>query len=127
MPRRRDAADRAEASTVVRAFAAREAETTAASARLERKILEELIYERVRVAVDMCRLMEFELDLASSIERALSACAESPSERSDLTLDFIQRAWERVTEEVLGQLAEGEVCLADAFAAGDRVGDDAPA
>ena len=78
MPRRRDVADRAEASAVARAFAARQSETTAASARLERKILEELIYERVRVAVDMCRLMEFELDLASSIERALSACAESP-------------------------------------------------
>jgi hypothetical protein len=127
MPRRRDVADRAEASVVARAFAARQSETTAASARLERKILEELIYERVRVAVDMCRLMEFELDLSSSIERALSTCAESASERSDLTLDFLQRAWERVTEEVLGSLAEGEVCLADVFAAEDPVGDDAPA
>jgi hypothetical protein len=77
--------------------------------RLERRILEELIYERVRVSVDLCELMAFELDLSASIERALSGCAESPGERSDLTLDYLQRAWERVSEEVLGGMLEQEM------------------
>ncbi len=80
-----------------------------APAGLERKILEELIYERVRVTVDMCALVEFELDLAASIDRALHACAASPTERSDLALDYVQRAWDRLTEEVIGGLAEREL------------------
>ena len=107
MPRRRDAADRAEAEAVARALA------DGSSGRIERKILEELIYERLRVTVDMCELMTFELDLAASIERALSACAESPGERSDLIFDLLHRAWERVTEEVLETFAERGLAVPD--------------
>lgn len=69
---------------------------------LERKILEELIYERVRVAVDLCELLDFEEDLAASIERALTQCAKSPDERSQLALKYLNRAWERLGHEVLG-------------------------
>jgi hypothetical protein len=125
--------DRAEAAAVARTFAVRRRihdDDTGAPApheRLEHKILEELVYERVRVSVDLVKLLEFELDLSSSIERALAACARSPAERSDLSLDFVQRAWERLTEEVLGSLAESE--LVDGFAevVVEPLGDDAPA
>ena len=77
------------------------------ASRLDRKILEELIYERVRLNVDLCELLEFEADLSESISRALRACA-TPGDRNQLTLDYMQRAWERVTEEVLGELIEQE-------------------
>src|SRR5258706_15899276 len=100
MPRRRDPADRLEAARAL-------ADET--PGRLERRILEELFYERVRVSVDMCELMAFERDLSSSIERALSACAESQSERTDLTLDYLQLAWERLSDEVLGILVDSVV------------------
>jgi hypothetical protein len=76
---------------------------------LDRRILEELIYERVRLTVDLCELMAFEVDLSASIERALVSVARSPSQRSDLTLEYLQRAWERVTEQVVGNLAENEL------------------
>lgn len=76
---------------------------------LEERILEELIYERVRVSVDMCALIEFEQDLAASIERALRQCGQSAAERSDLAMTFLQRAWQRVGEEVLGELAASEL------------------
>lgn len=75
---------------------------------LERRILEELIYERVRVTVDLCELMAFEMDLAASIERALVTVRGSPGERSDLLLDYLQRAWARLTDEIHGRLLEHE-------------------
>jgi len=103
VPRRRERADRLAGQALLRAL------TEDVPGRLERKILEELIYERVRVSVDLCELMAFELDLSASIERALSTCAESPGERSDLTLDYLQRAWERVSEEVLGGMLDQEM------------------
>jgi hypothetical protein len=103
VPRRRDALDQAEAQAVARALADETPE------RLERRILEELIYERVRVTVDLCELMAFELALSASIERALEACAQSPGERGDLTMDYLRRAWERVSDEVLGGLLEQEL------------------
>jgi hypothetical protein len=103
VPRRREAADRLVGQAVLRGLAEE------GPGRLERRILEELIYERVRVSVDLCELMSFELDLSASIERALVACVESPGERSDLTLDYLQRAWERVSEEVLGGMLDQEM------------------
>ncbi len=75
-------------------------------ATIDRKILEELIYERVRLAVDLCELVTFEEDLSASIERALEQCAESPRERADMTLRFLERAWERLGKEVMDELAE---------------------
>jgi hypothetical protein len=105
VPRRREDAERAEAEAVARALAD---ETPVP---LERRILEELIYERVRVTVDLCELMAFELDLSASIERALAACAPSPGERTDLTMDYLRRAWERMSDEVLGVLLDRELGL----------------
>jgi hypothetical protein len=103
VPRRREPADQAEAVAVARALGEDR------PGRLEQRILEELVYERVRVNVNMCELMTFELDLSASIERALTACARSPDERSTLTLDYLQSAWERVTEDVLGGFLDHEM------------------
>ena len=72
---------------------------------LDRKILEELIYERVRLAVDLCELVTFEEDLAVSIERALARCGGSAGERADLSQRFLAAAWERLGQEVAGELA----------------------
>ena len=76
---------------------------------LDRRILEELIYEKVRLTVDLCELMAFEVDLSASIERALMSVARSPQQRSDLTLEYLQRAWDRLSEQVVGHLAEAEL------------------
>lgn len=76
---------------------------------LEQKILEELIYEKVRLSLDMCALLEFEADLAASIERALAQCARSPAERSDLAMSYLTTAWERLGDEVMTELAEAEL------------------
>ncbi len=83
----------------------------AGGAGLDRRILEELIYERVRVAVDLCELVTFEEDLSTSISRALTRCARSPAERANLTLDYLHRAWDRVTDEVLGEAAVREAAV----------------
>jgi hypothetical protein len=117
VPRRREVADRLVGQAVLRGMA------DDAPGRLERRILEELIYERVRVSVDLCELMAFELDLSASIERALAGCVESPGERSDLTLDYLQRAWERVSEEVLGGMLEQEMGAGGEGSNGAKGGD----
>jgi hypothetical protein len=67
---------------------------------LDRKILEELIYEQVKVSVDICKLLSFEEDLALSVHRALEAHAGSPEERRLLTLRFLRRAWKRIGREI---------------------------
>lgn len=65
---------------------------------LERRILEELVYERVRVAVNLCQLVIFEQDLDKSIQRVIdgSACQK---ECQDLAHEYIDKAWERLQEE----------------------------
>ena len=74
--------------------------------RLDRRILEELIYERVRVTVDLCKLVAFEADLRSSIRRALEQCASSPDEREGLAERYLCRAWRRVSREVGDELGD---------------------
>jgi hypothetical protein len=76
--------------------------------RLAQRILEELVYERVRVAVDLCELVSFEQDLAISIDRALTTCAESAEERQSMALEYLHRAWERLSDEVMVGFAEAE-------------------
>jgi hypothetical protein len=75
---------------------------------LSSKILEELIYERVRVTVDLCELMAFEMDLAASIERALLAVRGTPAERSDLAMEYLQRAWQRLSDTITGEILDRE-------------------
>jgi hypothetical protein len=81
----------------------------AADPTLAQAILDELVFERVRVTLDTCELMAFEMDLAASVERALLATARSPAERSDLTLAYMTRAWDRLGREVTGRIVETEL------------------
>ncbi len=68
-------------------------------ANLERQILQELIYERVRVSVNLCQLVIFERDLDSSIERAMASCHLPKPECENLAREYIEAAWQRVERE----------------------------
>jgi hypothetical protein len=58
--------------------------------------------------VDLCELVAFEQDLAASIDRALATCADSAEERQSMALEFLQRAWERLSDEVMVGFAEAD-------------------
>ncbi len=68
-------------------------------ANLERRILQELIYERVRVSVNLCQLVIFERDLDTSIERAMVACDMPKRECDKLAREYVEAAWQRVERE----------------------------
>jgi hypothetical protein len=76
---------------------------------LDHRILEELVYERLRLALDMCALVDFEEDLSASIDRALRRCARDPVERSDLSMEMLHAAWDRLGCEVFSEIAAGEL------------------
>ena len=71
---------------------------TASAAGWESALLEELIYERVRLNVDLLELVDFERELAASIERALAACG-AREDRDRLAKEHLERAWARVERE----------------------------
>jgi hypothetical protein len=73
---------------------------------LDERIVEELVFARLRFAVDFCELLTFQEDLSASVERALSRTSRSESERADVTMRYLLRAWDRLGDEVLGQLSE---------------------
>jgi hypothetical protein len=68
------------------------------SARWTSALLEELIYERVRLNVDLLELVDFERDLAESIERALAACG-AEEDRERLASEYLERAWTRLERD----------------------------
>ena len=63
---------------------------------MEQRILEELIYERVRASVNLCQLVIFEQDLDKSIQRALGN--DDPT-GSALTRRYVAAAWRRLEKE----------------------------
>ncbi len=71
---------------------------TAPAADWQSALLEELIYERVRLNVDLLELVDFERELAASIERALAACG-ARKDRDRLAKEHLERAWARVERE----------------------------
>jgi len=69
---------------------------------LGERLLEELIYERVRTQVDLLQLGWFEADLDMSIRRVLASLerdgdAEAPS--SVIAAALVDRAWQRLEQE----------------------------
>ena len=68
-------------------------------ANLEHKILQELIYERVRVSINLCQLVVFENDLDRSIKRAIESCPEPSEQRARLARQYVDEAWQRIEEE----------------------------
>ncbi|HWM84424.1 MAG TPA: hypothetical protein VNO33_01275 [Kofleriaceae bacterium] len=65
----------------------------------QQRLLEELVYERVRLHVDLLDLIDFERDLCESIARALRASGTDPSEEEAVARSFVQRAWRRLEQE----------------------------
>lgn len=63
------------------------------------RLLEELVYERVRLHVDLLELIDFEKDLSQSITRALRASGVDPDEEDATARRYIEQAWRRVEEE----------------------------
>jgi hypothetical protein len=69
------------------------------------RLLEELIYQRLRMSIDLYELGTFREELSSTIERALARQHRPTQDRGDLTMRFLNRAWDRLGEEVLSELA----------------------
>jgi hypothetical protein len=67
--------------------------------RRERRILEELVYERVRLAVDPGELTAFATDLARSIRRGAPEAAGA--EGHVFARRLLVRAWRRVGNDLL--------------------------
>ena len=65
----------------------------------ETRLLEELVYERVRLHVDLLELIDFEKDLSQSITRALRAGGIDRDEEDATARRYIERAWRRLEEE----------------------------
>ena len=63
------------------------------------RVLEELIYERVRVHLDLAELLDFERDLDESIGRALRQAGLPPAEARALTRRHITAALRRIEED----------------------------
>ncbi|HTE55541.1 MAG TPA: hypothetical protein VK698_32025 [Kofleriaceae bacterium] len=63
------------------------------------RLLEELIYERVRLHVDLLDLIDFEKDLSQSINRALQASGADPNDEDATARRYIERAWQRLERE----------------------------
>jgi len=73
---------------------------------LDRRVLEELVYHRVRLAIDLEDLDAFAGDLSESFGRALGLDRAS---NSDLAVELIESVWARVTADVLEAIVDGEV------------------
>lgn len=74
------------------------------------KLLEELIYERVRLHVDLCELLDFERDLNESITRAMKASGIADPQVSDLGRRYLEQAWHRIEVEWERERAMGDDC-----------------
>jgi hypothetical protein len=73
---------------------------------VEERVVEELVYGRLKLAIDFCELLTFHEDLAAAVQRAIARSLHPPSERAEMTMRYVRHAWERLGDEVLGQLAE---------------------
>jgi hypothetical protein len=67
---------------------------------LDQQILEELVYERVKLAVDLYDLLSFEEDLDQSIQRALERVGEQTTVDEHLARKLIDAAWDRLSRDL---------------------------
>ena len=72
---------------------------------IEQRILDEMIYDRVRATVNLCQLVILEQELDENIQRAIGgmgpdidASAALP-EPAVLAREHVQRAWQRLERE----------------------------
>jgi hypothetical protein len=60
------------------------------------RILDELVFEKVRLGAQLCELLAFERDLDRSIFRALNQCDASAEAQRDLLGRCFERASARI-------------------------------
>lgn len=75
---------------------------------LDRRVLEEIVYHRVRLAIDLEDLDAFAEDLSRSFARVLGL-ENAEHSSSHLAVELIETVWGRVTSDVLEELVDGEV------------------
>ena len=61
-----------------------------------RRVLDDLVYERIRLMIDLCELKRRDTDLVAGIGLALERFG---SERDAVTARALERAWARVGRE----------------------------
>jgi len=66
---------------------------------LSERIVEELIYERVRVGAELLELGELERDLGASLRRAIADLPDSPSGCGEVIDRCLDRVLRRVIDE----------------------------
>jgi hypothetical protein len=87
----------------------RRREIEAAPEPFEKRVLEELVFERVRGAVNTCALIVLQTDLSASVERVTDG--DETGEGHDFVMECLRRAWGRVTEDVLADLAAHDFAI----------------
>lgn len=63
------------------------------------RVLQDLVYERVRHHVDVVSLIELEHEIADYVERALEREGEVGSEANTTSRRLLDEAWERLESE----------------------------
>ena len=77
------------------------------------RLVRDLVYERVRLHVDLLSLIEFEQELGDRIERALQAGDGPGSDADAMSRRLIDDAWRRLEAEWRGRRdAECPLCAA---------------
>jgi hypothetical protein len=74
---------------------------------IEQRILDEMIYDRVRATVNLCQLVILEQELDENIQRAIRGMDSDPDpdtaaavpEPAALAREHVQRAWQRLERE----------------------------
>jgi hypothetical protein len=66
---------------------------------IEQRILDELIYDRVRASVNLCQLVIIEQELDESIQRAIRDTDAPGTRPAELAREHVQRAWQRLERE----------------------------
>ena len=72
---------------------------------IEQRILEEMIYDRVRATVNLCQLVILEQELDENIQRAMGGMDDDMGtgagcpEPAALAREHLQRAWQRLERE----------------------------
>jgi hypothetical protein len=67
---------------------------------LDQQILEELVYERVKLAVDLYDLLAFEEDLDLSIQRAVERLGGPAALDDNLARTLVDAAWVRLSRDL---------------------------
>ena len=65
----------------------------------QHRLLEELVYERVKLHVDFLDLIDFEHDLCDSIARVLQASGTEPGQEETVARELVDQAWRRLEQE----------------------------